>query len=62
MALGTSPMTLSDRAIAGVMQSAAPVRGPTAGLELAGSAGDAVRLGEEELDGAGGVGKFVTLP
>jgi hypothetical protein len=30
--------------------------------ELAGSAGDAVRLGEEQLDGAGGFGGFVARP
>ena len=40
------------------------LRGGNDGLvkELAGSAGDAVRLGEEELDGAGGVGGFVVRP
>jgi hypothetical protein len=30
--------------------------------ELAGSASDAVRLGEEKLDGAGGAGGFVARP
>jgi hypothetical protein len=40
------------------------LRGGNDGLVkgLAGSAGDAVRLGEEELDGAGGFGGFVARP